>query len=387
MSVEMGAVVDRTLPPSGGEITVEVTIDALAKTRPTTRHIALLLDTSGSMFGTKIDNAKEGATQALKELSDTDYVSIVGFDSEVEIVQPMTRWEHLNQQSVIDEIREINTGGGTDIYKGLETVKDQLVKDTPDQSRAVKRIILLSDGQDRYSPSTYRDLASEYADDGISIMAAGIGEGYDEAVMVALANASGGMPADLSEEDISHFLGSTVSDTEDVLAPNPHLQISPASGFIVTDEPAYFDAPKVERRPIDTDDLTIHLPELQVDKPHRFTFKMLSQPKSAGITHPLANLKLVDATGSDLATTSLDISFEDESRIKKATVEKTRATAKITTKIQDPDISKQEVISDIDKLEERGWTETADELQEKLDQSEEAGGIIRLSKSGISDAR
>lgn len=385
MSINVDAAASRKLSPSGGETTVEVTIDPIAKTKPTTRHVVLLIDTSASMLGRKIDNAKSGARRALRALDPDDYVSIVGFDSEIEVVQQIVQWKEADQKAARKAVDAIQAGGGTDIYKGLETARDQLVERAPDQGRAVDRIILLSDGQDRYSPSTYRKLASEFDEDGISIMAAGIGTEYDEAVMLALANASGGTPADLSEEDIGEFLGETVSETEDVLAPDPILRIEPGEGFVVKDEPAYFDSPLIEQRHISArnDHAELELSELQVDKVQRLSFEMLGQPRSAGLVHELAELTVVDATDTALARTTVEIEYTQDGAIARVDIEKKRAAANVTTDIQDPNVADREVTAAIEEIENRGWTDTAEDLEQRLDKSEEVGGIIRLSKSDL----
>lgn len=383
MTINIEGSLSRSFGSSGGETTVEVKLDPIAKTKPTNRHVALLIDTSGSMAGPKIQNAKDGAKSALRELGNKDYVSIVGFNARTEVVLPMTKWDKADESQVINDIEKTSSGGGTDIYKGLEEVRDQLVHDTPTDTQSVKRIILLSDGQDRYTPATYRDLASEFAEDGISIMAAGVGSGYDDAVMVALANASGGQAANLGEDDINQFLSETVSATDNVVAPNPRLEITPQEGFLVKDTPAYFSAPKVEERPIDTENspATVDLPELQVGAVQQLTFEMLGQPKSPGLVHEIARLQVVDSTGSTLGETMIEAEYAEESALEKVDIEKERTKAKVTRQIQDAEITDAEVTDEIDAIAERGWKKTADELRDRLQTASEDGGLIKISNS------
>lgn len=385
MTVNIETALSRALPSSGGETVVEVTLDPVAKAQPTTRHVALLVDTSFSMEGEKIQRAKAGAKQAVRELDDDDYVSIVGFDSSVEVVTPMTRWGNADQASVESAIDAVEASNGTDIYKGLETVRDQLIEDAPDDPRAVKRIVLLSDGQDRYEPGTYRDLASEYGDDGLSIIAAGIGRAYDESVILALGNASGGDPVDLSEADIDQFLEETVGSTENVLASKPVLEIDLAQGFIVRNESAFFEAPTTEERRIATDESpnTLALPELELGSRHRFSFEVLGQPKSAGLTHDLATLRVLDTTGSVLAETTVEVEYTAEGSLARVGVEKDRAAAKVRADIQDPDVSKSDVEAEISRLRDEGWTDTAAELEGDLRRADEDGGLIRVSKARV----
>jgi len=383
MTVDITTALSRALGSSGGHTTVEVTLNATAKTKPTNRHVGLLIDTSGSMAGPKIQHAKRGAKRALRELDDDDYVSVVGFDAATETVLPMTNWGAVDHERAIADVDGIRSGGGTDIYKGLELVRDQLVRRAPDDTRSVERIILLSDGQDRYTPSTYRDLAAEFAADGISIMAAGVGSGYDDAVMVALATASGGQAANLSEDDIGDFLSDTVSDTDSVVAPNPTLEIAPRQGFIVDDAPAYFDTPKVATRPIDRTQspTTLALPELETGVTQRLSFEMLGQPKSPGSTHEIAELRVVDSNGTVLGTTTAEVTYADASTLTNVTIEKDRRKAAITTRIQDPDVTDSEVSDAIDAVEDRGWSATAAALRSRLRTADEAGGLIKITNT------
>ncbi|QSG02931.1 vWFA domain containing protein [Natranaeroarchaeum sulfidigenes] len=385
MTVNITGGTSNSLPTSGGVTTIEARIDPLAKTKPTKRHVVLLIDTSGSMAGDKIDNAKNGAGSALGKLDKEDYVSVLGFDTEVQTVLPIDSWSNIDQKGANKELTNIDSGGGTDIYKGLENARDQLIEHAPNDSEAVKRIILLSDGQDRFDPETYRDLAEEYNECGISIMAAGIGGGYDEEVMLALANGSGGVPADLSQEDIDAFLDETVSDTDQVIVPNPELKIHPAHGFILDDKTVFFDAPKIEQREIDHDQSppSVGLPELQVGDPHRLTFKILGQPKAGGLSYEIATLRVEDGSGSRVAETTVDVDYTDQAGLERVDIEENRAIAEVTVGIQDPETSETEVREKIKEIEDQGWIDTADELKQKLNTAEEAGGIIRVGKNRL----
>lgn len=386
MTVTIDGTVSRSLPGSGGVTTVEARIDPVAKTKPTTRHVVVLVDTSGSMAGQKIENAKRGATEALEKLADEDFISIVGFDQALDVVLPVTRWGGIDQDEAKTDVSDIESGGGTDIYKGLERARDHLLEEMPDETRAVKRIVLLSDGQDRYEPATYRDLAEEFDEEGISIMTAGIGSGYDEAVMLALANASGGIPADLSEDDISEFLSETVGDTDQVILSNPELEIELAQGFILNNDEAYFDAPIFKRRTIDTGEApaSVGLPELQVGESHRLTFELLGQPRSVGVSHELADLRVVDENASVVAETSVEVEYTGQPGIERAVVEKNRAAAEVTVDIQKPDVSKAEVEDAIDDIEEQGWTDTATDLKATLNTADE-DGIISVSENRLDE--
>src|SRR6516225_8778754 len=59
--------------------------------KPAPLNVALVLDRSGSMEGEKLDRAKQAAQLALTKLSDRDILSIITFESEVQVLLPATR--------------------------------------------------------------------------------------------------------------------------------------------------------------------------------------------------------------------------------------------------------------------------------------------------------
>ena len=110
--------------------------------------IALLLDTSGSMKAA-LPIAQEAAIGFVRQIADGDLVSIVDFETRVEISQELT-----DDVSALERaINGTRVGGGTSLYNALDLALQELTKPTPDQGRAPRRrvIIVLSDGEDTSS--------------------------------------------------------------------------------------------------------------------------------------------------------------------------------------------------------------------------------------------
>jgi Ca-activated chloride channel family protein len=157
--------------------------------------VCLLIDRSGSMVGKKLRSAKEGACNLVVQLTNRDYCGVVTFESKVAIVVPGQFVR--NPQLFEDKIKEISLGGTTELYRGLEAAFEVLQGSLEFEHGlgSVRRIILLSDGQptdDRFE-SEYRSLARLMREMGISITALGIGKDYNEDLLSALAEESGGM--------------------------------------------------------------------------------------------------------------------------------------------------------------------------------------------------
>lgn len=155
-------------------------------------NVALVIDRSGSMQGDKIRKARDAAILAVDMLRHDDIISVVGYDFSAQVIIPATRLN--NKQQLKNRIREaIRADGNTALFagvsKGMKEVKKYLSKNK------VNRVILLSDGQANVGPSSTSELGElglAAAKQGITVSTIGLGEGYNEDLMTALAGYSDG---------------------------------------------------------------------------------------------------------------------------------------------------------------------------------------------------
>lgn len=173
---------------------IKISLDGFTLDRQTERtpaNVAIVLDRSGSMGGFKIQQAKEAAIMAIDRLDERDIVSVVAYDSQVEVVVPATR---LTDREPIDRaIRGIRAGGNTALFAGVGKGASELRKFI-DRNR-VNRVILLSDGLANvgpHTPSALGRLGQSLAKEGISVTTIGLGLGYNEDLMTQLAGMSDG---------------------------------------------------------------------------------------------------------------------------------------------------------------------------------------------------
>ena len=154
--------------------------------RPKT-NIAIVIDKSGSMNWGKIENAKKAAIMAVNRLGADDIVSVLTYSDSVNVVIPATKIS--DKAEIAKKISSISSSGGTALFAGVSKGGAE-VKKFLDEKR-INRVILLSDGQANVGPSSptlLGDLALSLAKDNIAVTTIGIGHGYNENVMVALAN-------------------------------------------------------------------------------------------------------------------------------------------------------------------------------------------------------
>ncbi|WEJ88403.1 MAG: VWA domain-containing protein [Klebsiella huaxiensis] len=155
-------------------------------------NLALVIDRSGSMGGERIKQATEAAVMAVNTLSSQDTLSVVIYDDVVDVIVPAAKLS--NKDKLISHIREkLTARGGTALFAGVS----RGIKETSKflDKTQVNRIILLSDGQANIGPSSTSELAELgkiAARKGIAITTMGIGEGYNEDLMAAMAQYSDG---------------------------------------------------------------------------------------------------------------------------------------------------------------------------------------------------
>ncbi|MBT3379917.1 MAG: VWA domain-containing protein [Lentisphaerae bacterium] len=154
-------------------------------------NVALVIDRSGSMSGDKLAKAREAAILAVRRLGRDDIVSVVSYSSNVTVLVPATRLE--DKDYVIAKIRQVSSGGGTALFAGVSKGAAETRKFL-DRDR-VNRVILLSDGLANEGPSTpgeLGDLGRALGRERISVTTIGLGGGYNEDLMVRLAQNSDG---------------------------------------------------------------------------------------------------------------------------------------------------------------------------------------------------
>ncbi len=161
------------------------------KAKRTPANIALVIDRSGSMQGEKIQQAKEAARMAVDRLNGDDIVSVIVYDDTVNVLVPATKAS--DRSTILAGIERIKAGGSTALFAGVSKGAAEVRKFL--SRERVNRIILLSDGLANVGPDTpgaLGDLGSSLSKEGISVTTLGLGLGYNEDLMMQLAQRSDG---------------------------------------------------------------------------------------------------------------------------------------------------------------------------------------------------
>lgn len=149
--------------------------------------LTVVLDTSGSMEGDKIVEARRSVLQLLEQMRDDDEIAVVRYDTNPELIQPMARAGDVRHH-LRSRIASLRADGGTNIPSALSEGMDALRMASAGR---VKRLVLVSDGLDSTRQQAER-LAQNGTDRGVTVSSLGIGLDFDEGYMAAVARAGRG---------------------------------------------------------------------------------------------------------------------------------------------------------------------------------------------------
>ena len=188
-------------------------------------NLALVVDTSGSMEGQPIEDARRAALAAIDALSNGDVVSVVVFHSSAAVLVPATRLDRSNRASVRARVLAMRALGTTDMAGGMTLGYQEIQRHF--RADGVNRMVLLSDGVPN-NPANIESLAQQAGARGIAITSLGLGLDFNETLMAAIARASGGRFHYLEQSSqVASVFRDEVLRLRRVLARNAVLTLTP----------------------------------------------------------------------------------------------------------------------------------------------------------------
>jgi Ca-activated chloride channel family protein len=153
--------------------------------------VAVAIDKSKSMYGEKLQATLEAASSLVNWLTRHDHVAIIAYDTNVEVVQPLTPLT--DKFSVIKKLENIRVGTATNLSGGwLQALRSV---EAADVENAYRRVILLTDGMANTGIVATPDLvkiAQDHYQRGISTTTIGFGRDFSEIVLKEISQAGGG---------------------------------------------------------------------------------------------------------------------------------------------------------------------------------------------------
>ena len=169
-----------------GATTAVVTfLPTLEETAPADSETIFLVDCSGSMGGTSMEEARRALRLCLRSLSPGSAFNVIRFGSRFEQLFPVSRaYDDASMEEADRHAQAMHANlGGTEILRPLQAIVAQ-------EGRAQRQVILLTDGQVANEPEVVA-LAREHRDS-VRIFTFGIGAGASEYLVRGVARASRG---------------------------------------------------------------------------------------------------------------------------------------------------------------------------------------------------
>ncbi len=218
-----------------GNTYVGVWIDAPDQVRTRLRApmaISLVIDTSGSMAGEKIHNARLAAASLLESAADGDIVSIYGFSNNVVELAPPTVVGPGTRAQLMQRVSRLYAAGGTNLYGGVQAGISRMSQ-VP-RTHPVRRVFLISDGHANVGPSdtgSLSTLAAGATEWGTQVTAIGVGYAYDQQTLSAMVVRSSGRLYHLAQpQQMAHILESEMNLLAQSVAVNAYIEVIPAPG-------------------------------------------------------------------------------------------------------------------------------------------------------------
>lgn len=185
------------------------------RARPDTEGVpvdlVMVLDTSGSMSGTKIDQLRDAAAQVVRTLNASDRLHVVAFDS-----RPRSLWQGLREatsdrrQQAVQELGSLIASGGTNIHDAVGRAFEVLDPGATGGERAPV-VVVLTDGRGDNDPALVLDRADDANRVDAQVYGIAFGDGADWSLIHGLARQGDGLALRVpegqgAEVDIRRFL-------------------------------------------------------------------------------------------------------------------------------------------------------------------------------------
>jgi uncharacterized protein YegL len=141
--------------------------------------LLLVIDTSGSMAGTKLLMAQQSAIAAAGALAPSDRVSVYAFDDDAREIAAFQ--DAVDLPSLYRRIAGLRADGGTNFFPALKAGYRKILE----QPCGIRHVVLLTDGETR--PAVFRDLVEHGASQGVTLSTIAVGDDADGNLLALLA--------------------------------------------------------------------------------------------------------------------------------------------------------------------------------------------------------
>ncbi len=151
-------------------------------------NVCLVLDSSTSMAGNRLNQVVKAANRFIEQLQPTDILSVVSFNDHADLIIPAQSGSDIHRLQ--SKISALQTRGGTEILQGLELGLKQIQRNA--RPNYTNHIVLITDGRTYGDEDLSLQLAGQASLSGVALSAIGIGEEWNEEFIDQLVARGGG---------------------------------------------------------------------------------------------------------------------------------------------------------------------------------------------------
>jgi Ca-activated chloride channel family protein len=297
--------VDLVAVENDDEVTVLVEILAPTPATTTVRQpatVQVVLDRSGSMSGDRLEHAKRALFELVDRLEPTDNFGIVAFDDSTQVVVPAGPLTDKARAKAA--IAAIYPGGSTDLFNGyLRGLQEAQRVASPSGAT----VLLISDGHANAGITDHASLgkvATGAAGNQVTTSTIGMGLGYDEQLLSAIA--TGGRGNEHFAEDPDTAAAVIAGEVDGLLT-----QVAQACSLRVTLAPEVKGAMLLNQLPAVglEDGFMVELGALYAGECRKLVIRLVLPGLAALGLHQVATLALTHVSMPDLVqhTTTLPV--------------------------------------------------------------------------------
>ncbi|MCU0511444.1 MAG: VWA domain-containing protein [Anaerolineae bacterium] len=195
-------------------------------------NLSLVLDRSGSMAGAKIDYTRQAAQFLVQHLGAQDVFSVVLYNDKVEtLLQPEIV---THKDTLIQRLEQIRVHGTTNLsggwLEGCRHVAASL------KAAALNRVIIISDGLANRGVTDTGQLVrmvQQKREEGVTTTTMGLGDEFNEDLMMAMANAGGGAYYFIESPEVTpHIFQEELKGLLNVVGQNLAISILPGEDVL-----------------------------------------------------------------------------------------------------------------------------------------------------------
>lgn len=295
-----------------------------------TCNVALVVDVSTSMSGTKIDVVKQSLQMFVNSLNDGDYISLSVFGSEGKTLIPSTQLAS-NRQAILNKIKAINVSGMTNLNEGMLLGYKEVIKNHSKHTSS--RVLLLTDGMTNVGETNHKQIIENskiYTHEGINITTIGVGNDLDFELLQDLSKAGRGANYFITdrEEDIAKVFEEELQALVSSIGHKPDIEITIPSNWEIIEcygyNPTFLSSHK----------LAVPLENLSYNSTQVILLKIKKEGNDSGVISSLLSYTKEDK----LLTVKEEIEYSSRMRFSNKELAKNYAIASMAKGLKDASI-------------------------------------------------